>query len=349
MAFSRFLLITAIAALSAPTFAADAPQSDRQAAPFPRVGAYEVLRGDFHIHTPNSDGKLTPVQRVEEAWRHGYDVIAITDHGNFKAYEEALPLATELGLVLLRGMETGLDDREHLVALDLAPSYQPCNPHKWALTEGQKTVYYREQWPRLARDAGAFVIYAHPHVGMEEPVLWAIKEGLVKGIEVKNGVVGKDWNTVQSHGTWLYPQAIDWAIEHNLALFSNSDIHETRNETNSPVTLVLAEERSPEAVMDALRAGRTVAWFDGMLWGKKEVVEPFLLAAVNITLHKDGTIVFENNSPAPLTAVMEDKTVELKPAETKRIDAPPERDRITLRWINIWITSNDNLQTTHIR
>jgi len=145
---------------------------------FPRVGAYEVLKCDFHNHTKHSDGDLTSVERVDEAVKNGYDAIAITDHGSFKSYEEALPRANELGLVLIRGMETGLEEREHLVALNLDPSYQPKNPHEWALTDGQPKVFYQQEWPKLARDAGAFVIYAHPHMGLSEPVLWAIKEGL---------------------------------------------------------------------------------------------------------------------------------------------------------------------------
>ena len=338
---SVFLMMALVGIVSA-AFAQDA-----KTAPFPRVGAYEVLKCDFHIHTKHSDGDLTTLPRIEEAAEHGYEAIAITDHGSFKAYEEALARANELGLILIRGMETGLKDREHLVALNLDASYKPKNPHNWALTDGEKTVFYQQQWPKLSKDAGAFVIYAHPHVGLEEPVQWALKEGLVQGIEVKNGVVGKDWNTVNSHGTWFYPQALDWAIEHNLALFANSDMHGTRNANNSPATLVLAEKRSPEGVMDALRAGRTIAWFDGMLWGKQEVLSKLLESAVSVTA--DGKkVIIENKSPQELVAVLKtDKPLKLAPASSTEVELPDNQGEINIRWENLWVSSTKNLETTH--
>ncbi len=33
---------------------------------------------------------------------------------------------------------------------------------------------------------------------------------------MKNDVVGSGWNTVESLGTYWYPFAFDWAVEHNL-------------------------------------------------------------------------------------------------------------------------------------
>ncbi|MCX5768773.1 MAG: PHP domain-containing protein [Candidatus Hydrogenedentes bacterium] len=345
--------INAVLAVLLAAFASMALAQETDAAParFPRVGAYEVLKCDFHNHTKNSDGDLTSVERVDEAVKNGYDAIAITDHGSFKSYEEALPRANELGLVLIRGMETGLEEREHLVALNLDPSYQPKDPHKWALTDGQPTVFYQQEWPKLAKDAHAFVIYAHPHMGLSEPVLWAIKQGLVHGIEVKNGVVGKDWNTVYSHGTWIYPQAIDWAIEHNLTLFANSDMHETRNAQNSPATLVLAEKRSVEGVMDALRAGRTIAWFDGMLWGKQEVLAQVIESAVSVSA--DGAqVIIENKSPAALTAALQTETpdattVSLQPGDRTVLPMTALGGELTIRWENLWVSSTKNLETTH--
>jgi len=317
---------------------------------FPRVGAYEVLKCDFHIHTKHSDGDLTSVERVDEAVKNGYDAIAITDHGTFKSYEEALPRANELGLVLIRGMETGLEEREHLVALNLDPSYQPKNPHEWALTDGQPKVFYQQQWPKLGKDAHAFVIYAHPHMGLSEPVLWAIKQGLVHGIEVKNGVVEKDWNTTNSHGTWFYPQALDWAIEHNLTLFANSDMHETRNAKNSPATLVLAEKRTVDGVMDALRAGRTIAWFDGMLWGKQEILAQVMQTAVTVSAD-GGKITIENKSPIALTAALitdaPGATLTIKPGDLTTVPITAPVGEIAIRWENLWVTSTTNLETTY--
>ena len=234
------------------------PLLSRSVGTFPRIGSYEVLRGDFHIHTPHSDGKVPPRERVLEAWRYDYDVIAITDHGNYNAYAEALPLARSLGMLLVRGMETGIAGKEHYVVLDITEDYQPRNPHRWAEQPDGEAVYYREQLRHVA-DSGGLALYAHPHVGFREPTEWGIAQGIIQGIEVKNAVVGSRWETIESHGTWCYPNAFDWALEHDLIIFANSDIHAPRRGDNEPVTLVLVEERSEQGVMDAIRARRTFA------------------------------------------------------------------------------------------
>ena len=46
----------------------------------PAVNGYNIYKADFHIHTSYSDGRISPAGRVDEAWRDGLDVIAITDH-----------------------------------------------------------------------------------------------------------------------------------------------------------------------------------------------------------------------------------------------------------------------------
>ncbi|MFP4501354.1 MAG: CehA/McbA family metallohydrolase [Candidatus Hydrogenedentota bacterium] len=324
---------------------AGAQSSDRVPA-FPLVNGHQVLKCDFHMHTPHSDGDIAPVARVEEAAEQGYDAIAITDHGNFKAYAEALPRANELGLVLVRGMETGLADREHLVALGFDAAYEPVNPHKWARTEDEDRVFYQTQWRRLVEEAGAFVLYAHPHKGFEEPVQWAVEEDLLKGIEVKNGVVGEGWNTVESHGTWFYPFALDWAIEHDLAVFANSDAHDPRDADNLPITLVLVDERSAEGVLEALHDGRTIAWFDGMLWGKQDLLRAFIEA--NIDVSPGDTIDIHNRGSVPLTGVFQDgHSADVPPFKKASVTRENAGDTMTITWANVWVRPDKNLATTH--
>ena len=48
---------------------------------------------DLHLHTTNSDGKLTPSQVVEEAVRLGLKAIAITDHDSISGVKEAMAAA----------------------------------------------------------------------------------------------------------------------------------------------------------------------------------------------------------------------------------------------------------------
>lgn len=350
--------LTAVVALTPPAWAQEdrdtsiEPMQSRGPSAFPRVGDFEVLRGDFHIHTYHSDGRQTAQQRVFEAWRHGYDVIAITDHGNFRAHAEAQPWADALGLILLRGIETGLHQHEHLVALGLAESYAPRNPHHWAETRDTDRAYYRDQLERLT-EAGAVVLYAHPHVGWRDPMRWAVGAGHVIGIEVKNAVVGSGWAAVESHGTWCYPFAFDWALEHNLALFANSDIHADRGEAEQPVTLVLAAERSVEGVMEAFRARRTVAWFDGMLWGREALLADLLREFIVVETLADPNgdtawIRMRNLSPVQLEAQVAsvDHPVRLA-AYGEVLLAGGAQNHLTVDWSNVWVQSDRTLQVDH--
>jgi len=357
-----FISLAALLSLSAcPFWAADAPPAaasvqtieTRAQHSFPRVGKYEVLSCDFHMHTTHSDGKLAPRDRVLEAYRYGYDVIAITDHGKYAAYPEVKSLVDSLGMVLIRGLETGVAKQEHFVVLGCSEEYQPRDPHKWAEKPGEATVYYQDEMRSIA-ESGGLIVHPHPHVGFREPLRWGIEQGIVQGIEVKNGTVGKGWGVVQSHGTYCYPFAFDWALEHNLAVFANSDLHGPRQPKDSPVTLVLAGKRTAKDVMAAIRARRTAAWFDGMIWGREALLSDLINAVVAVRRTSDAGnsyVRIENRGPVTLKAVLQgigapDQPVEIGPYQEVLVPwAAPAT--FTIRWDNLWKTSKDNLQTTY--
>lgn len=361
--FAALALLLCVATFAIPTAGA-ADQVVRQEAPFPVIFDpatststapvhYEVLRGDFHMHTVYSDGTLSPADRVMEAWQYGYDVIAITDHRNFQAYEKALPMAKALDILLLRGMETGLNGQEHLITLDFSADYEPRNPHQWAETEEQATVFYQDQWARLSA-ADGYVLYAHPHVGLREPMLWGISQGLLGGIEVKNDVVGSGWNTVESHGTYWYPFAFDWAIEHNLTIFANSDVHGARPATEQAVTLVLARDWSREGVMEALRGRRTVAYFNNMLCAHEWVLQLVMASLVDVRLAEvEGDRTFlrlQNHGPIELTAQIAGMPlgpIALEPYQQILVSVRRMPDAVTITWKNLYVRPTENLTTTH--
>ena len=56
----------------------------------PDINGYKTLKCDFHVHTVFSDGKVLPDQRVKEAWNEGLDVIAITDHLEYRPNKDLL-------------------------------------------------------------------------------------------------------------------------------------------------------------------------------------------------------------------------------------------------------------------
>jgi len=71
---------------------------------------------DLHSHTTASDGSFTPSELIALAKRTGLAALSITDHDTFDGYEQALPIAREAGLDLVRGIE--LNSRLFLPAVE---------------------------------------------------------------------------------------------------------------------------------------------------------------------------------------------------------------------------------------
>ncbi|MBN1107127.1 MAG: hypothetical protein JXA55_00090, partial [Bacteroidales bacterium] len=86
-----------------------------------------------------------------------------------------------------------------------------------------------------------------------------------------------------------YPEAIQWAMEKNLTIFANSDVHDFYESYYDqdkypirPFTLVFAKERSEESIKEALFARRTAAFFFNKLVGRKEHIDPLIKRSVKV-------------------------------------------------------------------
>jgi 3',5'-nucleoside bisphosphate phosphatase len=251
----------------------------------PDVPGFLTLRCDFHTHTVFSDGKVWPDIRSEEAWREGYDALAITDHVEYQPHRKDLPTNHErpweiaaahgekLGVIVIRGSEiTRKMPPGHLNAIFLT-AVSPLETPEW------------RDALRAARAQGAFVFWNHPGwrghqkdgVSRWYPEHTEILEaGLLDGIEVANA-------------REYYPEAHAWALEKGLAILASSDVHDPvslswalHEGDHRPVTLVFAKERSEAGLREALFARRTVAWTGPTLVGREELVRPLVAAAVTI-------------------------------------------------------------------
>ncbi len=67
----------------------------------------EVKRVELHVHTQMSsmDALIPPADLVKQANKWGHPAIAITDHGNVQAYQDAMLAAEKLGQKVIWGME----------------------------------------------------------------------------------------------------------------------------------------------------------------------------------------------------------------------------------------------------
>ena len=251
----------------------------------PEVNGYTVLRCDFHSHTVFSDGLVWPTYRIGEAWIQGLDVLAITDHieyrpfkeymgGDFNtSYELALPVARDYGIMLIKGTEVTRKQGVigHFNALFIKDANAIDKPDP-------------EEALQAAFDQGAYIMFNHPGWAVDTCLLTEFQQkmldkGLVRGIEVFN------------HHEF-YPRALSWSRDRKLTVFASSDIHATINDvmethvlqdavkTFRPMTLVFVKEKSEDGIREALDERRTLAYFSNNVAGEEKWLKSLFLASV---------------------------------------------------------------------
>ena len=68
-----------------------------------------AAKGDFHLHSTCSDGRLSPTELMELAAKNGLRVVALTDHDSTEGITEAQAVADRVGLRLVPGVELSTD------------------------------------------------------------------------------------------------------------------------------------------------------------------------------------------------------------------------------------------------
>jgi predicted metal-dependent phosphoesterase TrpH len=270
----------------------------------PQVKGYTCYKGDFHVHTTYSDGKVSPAGRVIEAWLDGLDIVAITDHyehhlgvknviksismtdstvinyraakvSHNKIHEEAVAQLEKSGfpMLLVKGGEItrGAENVGHfnmlfLQDIDAAFDADPAEAFRKAKAQGGIVIHNHPAWRRKTCDKTEF----HQQV---------YAEGLVDGVEVVNGYA-------------FYPPIASRCIDEKLAMFANTDEHYLTEQRYGAVdrfrtmTLVLASDFTEEAVKEAILDRRTIAFSGGSLIGEEMWLGEFLNAAVDCRLVK---------------------------------------------------------------
>lgn len=255
----------------------------RQEIDIPDIPGYLTLKCDFHVQTIFSGGDVWPTVRVNEAWEQGLDVLAITDHVEYKpdlpetksdhnqSYEIAKPLADQLGIILVRGAEL---------------SFRDVPGHLDAIFIKNANLLIRDSWAeaiRECRDQDAFIFWDHPGFDRQQPekmpwwnqYLQKFPAGTIGGIELFDG-----------HN--YYPDAFKWASKNGMTLLANSNVKGPLEKTYQPgiefrpVTLVFATDRKAESVLYALRNRRTALFFDDKLVGEARFLRAIFRGSVEI-------------------------------------------------------------------
>ncbi len=263
----------------------------RQYLNIPNVDGFQVLKCDFHMHTVFTDGHVWPNVRVQEAWREGVDVISYTEHMEYnpfhadvkvdhnRSHELAVNLAKENNIGLIKGTEiTRKTPPGHFNALFIEDANKFVSDNDSKLDQ--------EAIDRAIAQ-NAFIFWNHPGwqvnkiPGSYEWIDFVEKmyqEKKLHGIEVVNGL-------------GFHKKALDWALDRNLTIIGNTDIHNLiahdyntgQEGIHRTMTLVMAKDKSAASIREALDAGRTVAWSSKYLFGKEENVRSLVNACIEVT------------------------------------------------------------------
>lgn len=300
----KILLTAALCA----TLLLPASAQQRKELQLPDIDGYTTLKGDFHIHTVFSDGVVWPTVRVDEAYREGLDVLALTEHIEYRphkadisadhnrSYELIKKQAKAKGLILIKGSEITRDmPPGHFNALFLSD----CNP----LEQKEWRSAFEE-----AKRQNAFFFWNHPGWERQQPdtTLWfpehteLYRQGCMHGIEVANG------------GSF-FPEALEWALEKNLTIMGNTDIHQPsyfhcdpERKEHRTMTLLFCKERTAEGVREALESRRTAVYFDDKIIGREELLRDFFEACLTVkeTKRTDKEIRLSVTNNSDLTLVL---------------------------------------------
>ncbi len=253
---------------------------------FPDIQGYLTLKVDLHTHSVFSDGSVWPNIRVDEAVKDGLNAMAITEHLEYQPHKEDLPhpdrnrsfelakkaaLPHDLliipGAEITRKMPPGhnnaifIQDANKLLGLDSVAVFEEAN------AQGAFVFWNHPDWIQQKSDGIAELTDMHKML---------ISRNLLHGIEVVNDLTYSE-------------EALEIAKITDISAIGTSDIHglvdwsyNIANGGHRPITLVFAEEKSLESIKEALFQGRTVAWFDHLLVGKKQWVQKLVEASLKI-------------------------------------------------------------------
>lgn len=299
------LAMLTVAALSAQT-------PVRQPLPVPDIPGYRTLKADFHLHTVFSDGNVWPTVHVQDAWRDGLDVIALTEHAEYhphatditgdisRSYAVAKPLADQLGLILVPGIEITKPDppKAPVVLPEGSAHFNALFVTDWKTLNVPDDLL---EALRRAKAQNAFVFWNHPRFRVARarwfpPIARAYDAGLFNGMELVNGPD-------------FYDESYPWIDERRLTILADSDAHDPvppRTATwHRPITLLFARTADLDGVRDALVSRRTAAWLGDDVWGADDHLRALWGAAVAIesqTLSRRGGLALRvrNSSAIPM-------------------------------------------------
>jgi hypothetical protein len=203
-------------------------------------------RGDLHGHTCHSDADWDVPDIVQYGHEYQLDFVSLTDHNTISPLAQMDSLATE-SLLTMGGMEL-TTYYGHALALGVRQWQE------WRIGLNGLTM------PDLAQrvmDNGGLFIIAHPH-SIGDPYCtgcdWQYADmmpGNARCVEIWNGPWDGDSGNEQALQRWF-----TWLnAGYRMVATAGTDIHGPLNDPAPGFNVVYAEDRSEQAILQAIRHG----------------------------------------------------------------------------------------------
>lgn len=245
-------------------------------------------KGDLHIHTYYSDGRMSPIYMAIIGRKLGLDFAAITDHGKYEPSLEAIRIAKEIDfdMLLFPGEEVDFP-AGHIVSINANASITNLKNNK---EEHQKMIdetiikrlndkklvdnlskehYAHALWTiDKIHEFGGCAFLAHPywvssdryhlHLPIFEQLL---RDGDMDGIEVIGGYFSPEFESNWLAVAKYYEEA---AKGHKYPLIGNSDTHYRSGKPGDDLfgwywTTVFSKSLSREDILDSILNMKCVA------------------------------------------------------------------------------------------
>ena len=349
-----------------------------------KVNGLNIYKADLHAHTIYSDADLSPRERVKEAWFDGLDILAITDHVEYrynepymlkflKGYNGGTPkkavnyslshrVPTEEGILADLNLSVELAQKaakafgESLLIIpgcEISREPKTIGHYNALFTTDNNTIYDVDamQSLRNAKMQGALITQNHPGwsrktCNITEFEQKAFDEKLIDGVEIMNGY-------------WFYPKAMQRCVDWNLYMVGCTDIHNRSAVYKSnghfrSMTLVFAKENTLKAVRKALEKRQTLAYSAGNIAGDAKLLQDFFKASVSCKFltrgKKSATYALTNNTSIGYKIRIGKRVLELPPFETITIPGGIDKDGndldIAFYVANMWEVGYKNPRIT---
>lgn len=341
----------------------------------PQVNGFNVYKADLHTHTLFSDGQVNTTFRVNEAWLDGLDVMAVTEHIEYRSFEDTFvkytkkyhggkyekavnnridrkPTCTEEGFLVdlnysVRESQNAAKNNGILIipGAEVTRDGRTVGHFNALFTTDNNLIFDPDpvQAVRNAKAQGALIMHNHPgwrksSLDFTETEKALYDAGLIDGVEVAN-----------FHQ--FYPAIVDRARERNLFIAANTDVHGAtandhgRSGYDRPMTLIFAKEKTLESVREALESKRTLGYAFGTVSGDEQLLKDFFAASMKVTVNRIGTqnvyLSLTNMSSIPYIIKRgSSNQIKLMPFQTVNITMSKTNQTLDLTVLNMYCSKD---------